>query len=159
MVKKGGAGDSILSVFRDMVLSRPYDDITVRDMVLEAGVARSTFYDHFADKRAVLLASMEHLLNTLANCAEIELLVTHLWENRSLGRRIFGSSAARPVVNALAASMQQKTNLSPLASSAIAHGYIGGLTSWLSGEVVASPDEVSDWLAGELLPADEAPPK
>ena len=157
MGKRAGARESILSVFRGMVLTRPYDDITVRDIVAEAGVARSTFYDHYPDKRAVLLASMEHLLKTLANCAagrcnraEIDLLVTHLWDNRSIGRRIFRSNAARPIVDALAASIQQQTDYSGLSSSAVAHGYIGALASWLSGEIGASRDEVVDWLARDL---------
>lgn len=157
MGKRAGARESILSVFRGMVLSHPYDDITVSDIVAEAGVARSTFYDHYPDKRAVLLASMAHLLNTLANCAagrcnraEIELLVTHLWDNRSIGRRIFTSNAARPIVDALAASIQQQTEYSRLASSAIAHGYIGALTSWFSREINASRDEVVDWLSRDL---------
>ena len=139
-----------------MVLSRRYDDITVREIVAEAGVARSTFYDHYPDKRAVLLASMEHIINTLTQCAagnasrdQVEQLVNHLWKNRSLGRRIFQSNASRPLIGALAESIQQATGQTQLASSALANGYIGTLTSWFSGELSAPTDTVTDWLAGE----------
>ena len=154
MSEKAGARESILNVFRGMVLTRPYDDITVQQIVAEAGVARSTFYDHYPDKRAVLLASMEHLLNTLAACAagdcdraEIELLVAHLWENRNLGRRIFSSDAARLIARALTTLIQQNTKRSRLESAVLAHGYIGTLASWFNGDVDASRGEVCDWLA------------
>lgn len=154
MGKKPDARNTILTVFRGMVLSRPYEDITVRDIVAEAGVARSTFYDHYPDKRAVLLASMDHILNTLAACAagsceraDIELLVLHLWQNRSFGRKLFSSSTARHITTALADVIQAKTRQSRLASTAIAHGYVGSLAGWFSGEIRATPEEMTDWLA------------
>ena len=108
---------------------------------------------HNIVERAVLLASMEHLLTTLAACAagvcpraDIELLVMHLWDNRSLGRRLFTSGAARPIVSELASAVREKTGWSPLVSSGVANGYIGGLAGWLGGETRASRDEVMDWL-------------
>jgi hypothetical protein len=73
-----------------------------------------------------------------------------MWDNRSLGRTVFTSNASKHIINALTASICEKTELSPLAGSAIAHGYIGSLASWLSGEISASQDDVIDWLLMNL---------
>ena len=41
---------AILRAFRDLVLTREYDAISVRDIAAAADVGRSTFYEHFDDK-------------------------------------------------------------------------------------------------------------
>ena len=143
----------ILYAFQGLLFSRPYDEVTVKDVVDAAEVARSTFYEHFSDKRGLLLESMAGLLHVLAACAagkadpaSVQTLVEHLWENRSLGRIVLNSSAQRQICDRLADLIQDGTGRPALASSALAHAYLGALSRWLSGDVAATLEEVVDWL-------------
>ena len=54
---------AILGAFRDLVLTRGYDPISVRDIVDAAGVGRSTFYEHFDDKDDLFQQSLRPLLS------------------------------------------------------------------------------------------------
>ena len=49
---------AIRSAFSRLVLSREFDGIRIDDIIREADVARSTFYQHFRSKEDVLCASM-----------------------------------------------------------------------------------------------------
>lgn len=44
-----------------LVLEKDFRDITVQELLLEAGVARSTFYVHFSDKEDLLVAGYESI--------------------------------------------------------------------------------------------------
>jgi len=45
---------AILKAFLDLLEERPFEKITVRDIVVECGITRNTFYYHFEDVYAVL---------------------------------------------------------------------------------------------------------
>ena len=53
------------SALRELILERGYDRITVREVIHRADVGRSTFYTHFTDKDALLLAGLESLHSEL----------------------------------------------------------------------------------------------
>jgi AcrR family transcriptional regulator len=44
-----------------LVLEKDFRDITVQELLLKAGVARSTFYVHFSDKEDLLVAGYESI--------------------------------------------------------------------------------------------------
>jgi len=44
---------------------RPFTEISVEDLITEAGAARSTFYAHFEDKGALLLELTDHVTSEL----------------------------------------------------------------------------------------------
>ena len=143
----------ILAAFQMLILSRPYQQVTVKEIVDAANVARSTFYQHFPNKRGLLLHSMAGLLEVLVSCAAgtgrpeaVATLVEHLWENRVLGRLVLNSGVHRQITDTLADMIQQRTGHSRLTSNAIAFAYLGVLRKWLSGDVIASHAEMADWL-------------
>ena len=144
---------AILDAFRQRIFEEPYDDIRVSDLISTANIARSTFYKHFPDKRAVLIASMEHLLIDLAHCAngsasrtDIEALVSHLWENRNLGRVIFDSNAMDQIIRALAEVIEGISNASKLDCYSLAYYYLGTVKGWIAGEFFADQSDVIEWL-------------
>lgn len=44
----------IVATFRELMCRKPYEDITVSEILRESGVSRGTFYKYFKDKLAVL---------------------------------------------------------------------------------------------------------
>ena len=139
--------------FTELVLSEPYDSISVTDVLARSGVARSTFYAHFSDKKALLVEAMAPLLNVLVRCAEgsatereVRDFLEHLWSNQALGRTIFAGSANRHVCNALAAGIEQQLKVGSLRGTQMAYGLLGVLQRWLAGDLAAAEDDVSGWL-------------
>jgi len=59
--------EAIVTTFNGLVLNGRYAEIGVRELVRRAGVGRSTFYQHFDDKTALLVESMYPLLSVLAD--------------------------------------------------------------------------------------------
>ncbi len=53
-----------------LVLERNYDSITVRDILDQADVGRSTFYTHFDSRDELLISGMDDLRTTLRSAIE-----------------------------------------------------------------------------------------
>lgn len=49
-----------------LIVEQGYEAVTVQDIIDRANVGRSTFYDHFLDKQALLLSGFEELRTFLA---------------------------------------------------------------------------------------------
>lgn len=60
---------ALVDAFAHLVHARRYDDVRVRDILEEADVGRSTFYEHYRGKDDLLLSSMAPLLDALASLA------------------------------------------------------------------------------------------
>lgn len=68
--------------FKSLVLSTPYDNITLSSIATKAGVARMTLYRHFESKEAILLGylttmqqTVEHRLPSIKNAGLNDLLL------------------------------------------------------------------------------------
>ena len=46
--------EALLRAFRELVFERGYDAISVRDIIENANIGRSTFYEHFENKEDLL---------------------------------------------------------------------------------------------------------
>ena len=53
----------------ELMKVKPYEDISVIEICDTAGIKRTTFYRHFADKRAFLMDAVEKVADELANLA------------------------------------------------------------------------------------------
>lgn len=56
---RASLGDALV----ELAIEQPFDEITVQQILDRAGVARSTFYEHFRDKNDLFLTDVEHLLD------------------------------------------------------------------------------------------------
>lgn len=139
---------AIQSSFSQMVLSRGFDEIQIKDILVAADVARSTFYQHFRSKDDLLCAVMTPILGPLARAGLQEEpsphlihIAEHVWENRRLGRAVFQGSTRIAIARHLAREIEQllkdtqSASSLPLAyvASVIAQWEIASLDEWLSG--------------------------
>jgi AcrR family transcriptional regulator len=157
----------LLRAFRDLVLRQPYESLSVADVAAQAGVGRSTLYQHFAGKNALLAASIAHPLAGLARLVEAEAepahlvpLLEHFWGNRALARAVFTGHARRVATQVLVTLIEQRLTargfarrgalILPmrLAAVQLADMMLAPIIAWLLGESRSTPQV----LAGALPP-------
>jgi AcrR family transcriptional regulator len=148
---------ALFGAFFEVVLSRPYDEITVDEIIARAGVGRSTFYEHFKGKDHILAESVRRPFAVLAdamrardNTPDIIALLDHLWENRAVAPTLFKGSAHKVLVEALVELIEERFKqdrvgspnplLVPpsLAAAQIAESLLALITPWVLGEVECS---------------------
>lgn len=140
------AREKIIAAFNELVLSRRYDDISSQLIIARAEVARSTFYAHFRSKDDLLVRAIEPMIGVFAdvilskpNQTELESVLAHIWEQRSLGQRFFHNSFRQHIANALFAQV----GLTDVKTSLRVHGLLGLLHDWVSGRVSISAHGMS----------------
>lgn len=148
---------ALFGAFFEIVLSRPYDEITVDEIIARAGVGRSTFYEHFKGKDEILAESVRVPFATLAdamrardNTQELIALLDHFWGNRAVAPFMFKASARAVMAGALVELIEERFRLdrvgspnplivpSRLAATQIAESLLAPITAWLLGEVECS---------------------
>jgi AcrR family transcriptional regulator len=86
------------------IVERGWEGVSVLSICERAGVGRSTFYAHFADKEELLVSGFEDLERALAAAREgsgpfafVEPLVDHVAHNRKLFRALVGKRSGEVV--------------------------------------------------------------
>jgi AcrR family transcriptional regulator len=99
---------ALLLAFRDLVMESRFEQISVADIAKRAQVSRSTLYEHFAGKDALLAASIAAPFSVLAHSVRgagddprLVVLLEHFWANRRLARAIFLGPVRRKTVAVL----------------------------------------------------------
>jgi AcrR family transcriptional regulator len=150
---------AIIEAFSTLVLGQRYSAIRVADIIRQAGVGKSTFYEHFKGKDDVLLSAMQPVLLALATAASgraarsyVRPVIEHLWERRSVARPIIDSTAAsllqRRLADAIASHGGRWTSSgdTSLFAVGIAAAQLSMLRCWLAGHVTATVDMMTDQL-------------
>lgn len=91
---------------------RPVAEITVKEIIEQAGVNRSSFYQHFDSREELLASSLEHIETEMARAdepvvvtdlstppAELERFMRHFAEHADLYRLVFSSRGSALVVS------------------------------------------------------------
>ena len=138
-------GDALV----ELLLQRPFDQITVQDVLDRAGVSRATFYSHYRDKNDLLLSDAEEFFERMATwlsrsgdkserVAPIQELFAHIAE-------------MRPFYNALVQS-DRHHDIMELGQGHFARGIEQRLTELARGPATAAErGAVSHSLAGALF--------
>jgi AcrR family transcriptional regulator len=148
---------ALFGAFFEIVLSRPYDEITVDEIIARAGIGRSTFYEHYKGKDEILAESVRVPFGTLAdamrardNTAELLMLLDHFWGNRAIAPFMFKGAARMVMAGALVELIEERFQQdrvgSPnplivpprMAATQIAESLLAPITAWLLGEVECS---------------------
>ena len=143
----------LVAVFNRLLLEEAAPRPRVADIIAEAGVARSTFYDHFDGVEALFDESLSMLFSSMAAAlirpdkrGDLDFFIAHVWENRAKGREMLagprGERAAALLAQCIERELdgrQDKRLASILAAGTIMAALSGGLTGRLS----AAPGDIS----------------
>lgn len=93
--------DSLIGLVHD----RRYDEFAVADIVVEAEVGRSTFYEHYRGKDDMLVETMGGMLAVMAavaskddDVAALEQVLLHFQSNKKFARHFFSSADGMPAM-------------------------------------------------------------
>jgi AcrR family transcriptional regulator len=157
-------GDALV----ELLVQKPFDDITVQDVLDGAGVSRSTFYTHYRDKNDLFLSDAEEFFEGMATAlsrfgdkservAPVQELFAHIGEARPFYDAIVEAGRMHDVIQLgqehFARGIEQRLNEMPRARTippdrhrAIAHGLAGSLFSlltwWVQHGMALSPEEM-----------------
>lgn len=151
--------EALLAAFFGLVLERRYSEFNVGDIIERANVARSTFYEHFASKNALLASSLEHPFSALAdtvlavdNTARLVALLQHFHENRDVCRTLLAGTMRQKVSTVLVKMVEQRladerlifphTLLVParLVAVQLAESLLAPIAVWLAGAPACAPE-------------------
>lgn len=157
-------GDALV----ELLVQKPFDDITVQDVLDGAGVSRSTFYTHYRDKNDLFLSDVEEFFESMATAlsrfgdkservAPVRELFAHIGEARPFYNALVESGRMPDVMELglghFGRGIAQRLNEIPRARTippdrraAIAHGLAGSLFSlltwWIRHGMILSPEEM-----------------
>jgi AcrR family transcriptional regulator len=159
-------GDALVELMRE----KPFDSITVKDVLARADVGRSTFYLHFRDKDDLFLSDADEFLEAMATMlsrsrdtservAPVREFFAHAGEEQRLYRALVESGKihdflelaqghfARGIEQRLA-ELPRSRGIAPASRAALAHALTGSLLSlltwWLDRGMHASPVEMDE---------------
>ncbi|MCK6578945.1 MAG: TetR/AcrR family transcriptional regulator [Anaerolineae bacterium] len=139
----------------ELIAERGYDAVSVADIAERAELRRATFYLHYHDKEALLMAALEGVLDDLfaqlaaaVNEAEAwRILFAHLAARRRLYRDLFtGQSAAavaRRCFERLDARMPTAITPDDMPSGALAGAVVGLIGWWLESGSSATVEDMA----------------
>ena len=156
----------------ELCREQEYADLSVSDIAEASGINRSTFYQHYADKEALLADALDGFVESAAAQLEAEKLnapdadpramiqkfLEHVRENAALYRTVLGPTGSpvivanlRERVIALALSglsqAPRRSDSPPLniVAAGIAGSFISVVREWLSMKPLPSADRVTEW--------------
>lgn len=151
----------LTDAFLDLIVERPYDEISVADVIERAGVGRSTFYLHYGNKDDILRQSLFPAFETLAETlserrdpARLVFWVETFWANRKVGRVLLAGPTrafmVRTLAGQIALRLPDARNLlipAPLAAAQIAEAQLGVISASLSGHSTCPAADMATALA------------
>jgi AcrR family transcriptional regulator len=144
---------AILGAFFGLVLERRYHEITVGALIRRAGVARSTFYEHFSGKDELLVESLRGPFNPLVLALEgapaapaVAGMLAHFWDHRRLAPGIFQGAVGHRAQAALTAMLARGVHgrgpwrvADEVLAEQLAALQFGTITAWLAGRIAIDP--------------------
>ena len=85
--------DALGNALVTLILEKPFDDITIQEVLDRAGVGRSTFYSHFSDKDDLLFSDADEFFEGMSMALSIhERVPQHIDAIQLAGQRrgVFG---------------------------------------------------------------------
>lgn len=156
---------ALLTAFRALVLDHPYETLAVGDIVERANIGRSTFYEHYDGKDALLSESVSgpfQVLAALIGAAEMPAplvdVITHFRENQRISRTLLTGPTKMILTRSLAeliearlAALARKAPTCPLVPDALAAmhlaaGQLALIENWLTLQHACRPEAIAEAL-------------
>jgi AcrR family transcriptional regulator len=146
-----GARPVIIAAFNRLVLSRRRARPQVAEVLSEAGVARSTFYEHFDSRDSLLLEAMKGPLSVVADATlgasdaeKLTKVLDHFKANRRAAADLVAGPLRDRIVRTLADLIGERLAESSYnASLHIAEIEIGFIRLWLTGKTPYSTEDLA----------------
>jgi AcrR family transcriptional regulator len=157
--------DLVFEAFSSLVQTKRYDTFRVADIIALAGIGRSTFYDHYANKDDVLLQAMQGPLSILVHAicvgndpSRLHAILQHFWDRRAVARTIlappmlnlighrFADMIAQFDYDAQPGEANKPSARTKMHSTHMAFGLFAVMESWLAGRVSMKHEELADWI-------------
>ncbi len=148
-----------IRAFNRLFLARRRGAVRAAEIVAEADVGRSTFYEHYRGADDLHLEALKHPSAALADAAAgrggpktLERLLGHFWENRQRARETFSGALGERAARLLAAMVEERlgeaglTLPRRLAARALAEAAYAPVRAWLTGEAPAAPAALAEAL-------------
>jgi len=143
---------AIVEAFNRLVLSTRRARPPVASLLREAGVARSTFYEHFDSRDSLLLAAMNGPLSIMASAVSAPAnvdgltgLLEHFWEQRRGAADVVAGHFVSRLVRALADLIEQRApELDRNDAMRIADSQIAFVRLWITGETPSSAPALAE---------------
>jgi len=155
---------ALIGAFNRLFLGRRRGRVRVGEIVAEADVGRSTFYEHYSGADEIHLEAFRRPLAALADAAAgrgdaqaLEHLLAHFWANRQRARESLSGRFGERASRLLAEMVEERLTGTPLsvpatlAARTLGDAALAPLRPWLSGEVPAAAEQ----LAAAILKAGE----
>ena len=159
-------GDALIALMEE----RPFESITVQDILDRAGVGRSTFYEHFRDKNDLFLSDVEDFLEMMSNLlvgredkphriAPLGELLAHVGDRRKLHASLIEADKLRDfielsqgyysgAIERRLAELAATKGLDPARRTAMAQAFAGAFLSllswWMQQPSPPSPREMDE---------------
>ncbi len=150
---------ALVDAFGHLVQHPRKGPIRVADIVAQARVGRSTFYDHYSSAEEISLDALSRPFAALADAAAgqgdpaaLTGLLAHFWENRQRAREMFAGGrmrekAARLLAEMVAERLEQADVRPaiplPLAALQLAEAALAPVLAWMRGEAPATPEALA----------------
>ena len=164
-------GDALI----ELLLAKPFDEVTVQEVLTRAGVSRSTFYAHYRDKNDLFLsdvddffAAMSTLLTRTGDPSDRVAPVTELFSHVAEARHFhavmvesgrmhdvteLGQAHFARTIDERLARLPRARTLPAEQRTALAHALFALLASWVRQGTTVAPKKM-DELFHSLVPAE-----
>lgn len=156
---------ALIQAFNDLVLHRRQRDIRVADVVAQAEVGRSTFYEHYGSIERLYLEALKRPFEALADAAAgqgdeaaLTFILEHFWDQRHRARSRLTGAAGEKAQQLLVEMVEERiagqalSVPTRLAAQQLAGAALAPVRSWLLGEAPCR----ADGLAASICAAGEA---
>jgi AcrR family transcriptional regulator len=159
-------GDALLMLMQE----KPFETISVQQVLDRSGIGRSTFYAHYRDKTDLFLSDLEDFLEPMSTLllrhreasnrvAPVRELFAHVAEMRELRTALIAADKLRDflemgqeyfarAIELRLGELPSSRPINPTHRTAMAHAFAGALLSlmswWVDHRAAASPDEMDD---------------
>ena len=150
--------NAVIEAFNRLVLRRERD-IRVQDIVEEADIGRSTFYEHYANADDVHMQALSRPLAILADALtedgaheKLPKFLAHFWDNRQRARQTFCGAEREKVSRLLAEMVEKRLEAAeaatamprPFAAAQLAELGLAPIRGWLMAEAPMTVDALAD---------------